>query len=208
LEETQNKNLNIKGLNPKLNYEIILTEDCLLLMEKIGNGNGKIAFWSTLFAITNLQMNKLKKTTILNFYDEEKNCEYQLKIKVDNILFFRDIIVKKMRSLKVKAESEKVMKGTKLYRRISEKEIKEMKINEIEKNTLELKERIEKGEINDYTVNTFSTLVGKAIEYFESMGNDKYIEYMGMMKTVLNNEKVIEFTINDEKERKESDKEM
>jgi hypothetical protein len=208
LEETQNKNLNIKGLNPKLNYEIILTEDCLLLMEKIGNGNGKIAFWSTLFAITNLQMNKLKKTTILNFYDEEKNCEYQLKIKVDNILFFRDIIVKKMRSLKVKAESEKVMKGTKLYRRISEKEIKEMKINEIEKNTLELKERIEKGEINDYTVNTFSTLVGKAIEYFESMGNDKYIEYMGMMKTVLNMEKVIEFTINDEKERKESDKEM
>ena len=87
---------------------------------------------------------------------------------------------------------------------MTEKEIKEMKINDIEKNTSELKERIEKGEITDYTVNTFTTLCGKAIEHFSMIGNDKYMEYVNMMKNVLQMEKVNKLTIDDEKEIKEN----
>ena len=203
VEENDKKNLFIKSLKPKANYQIILTEDCFLLFEKLDTGNGTIVFWSSLFAITDLQLNKCNKVTSINFYDEETNSEFQLKLKIDNILLFRDIIVKKMRTLKVKVESQKLIKGQQQLKRLSEKEIKLMKINDIEKNCKELKERITKGEISDYTVNTFTTLCGKAIEHFSMIGNDKYMEYVEMMKNVLNMEKVNKLTIDDEKEIKE-----
>ena len=203
VEENDKKNLFIKSLNTKANYELILTEDCFLLLEKLDTGNGKIVFWSSLFAITDLQLNKLNKITSINFYDEETNSEYQLKLKIENILLFRDSLVKKMRTLKVKVESQKLIKGQQQLKRLSEKEIKAMKINDIEKNTNELKERIIKGEITDYTVNTFTTLCGKAIEHFSMIGNDKYMEYVDMMKKVLQMEKVNKLTIDDEKEIKE-----
>ena len=206
VEENDKKNLFIKCLKPQANYQIILTEDCFLLFEKLDTGNGTIVFWSSLFSITDLQLNKCNKVTSINFYDEETNSEFQLKLKIDNILLFRDILVKKMRTLKVKVESQKLIKGQQQYKRISEKEIKLMKINDIEKNCKELKERITKGEITDYTVNTFTTLCGKAIEHFSMIGNDKYMEYVEMMKKVLQMEKVNKLTIDDEKEIKEHSK--
>ena len=134
VQEVDKKNLCIKSLNIDANYELILTEDCFLLIEKMDNGNGKIVFWSTLFAITDLQLNKLNKVTIMNFYDEDTNSEYQLKLKVDNILLFRDSLVKKMRSLRVKVESQKLIKGQQQFKRLYEKEIKDLKIDDIEKN--------------------------------------------------------------------------
>ena len=204
VEETDDKNQFIKSLNIKADYELILTEDCLLLLEIKEKGVGKIAFWSTLFAITYLQLNKLNKLISLYFYDEEKNVEYQLKLKLDGILLFRDSLVKKMKSLRVKVESQKLIKGQQQIKRLTEKEIKEMKIEDIEKNLTELKGRIDKGEISDYTVNTFTTLCGKAIEHFSKIGNDKYMEYVTMMKNVLQMEKVNKLTIDDEKEMKEN----
>ena len=141
-------------------------------------------------------MNKLNKLISLYFYDEEKNSEYQLKLKLENILLFRDSLVKKMRTLRVKVESQKLIKGQQQVKRLTEKEIKEMKINDIEKNTNELKERIEKGEITDYTVNTFTTLCGKAIEHFSMIGNDKYKEYVDMMKSgIIDPAKVVKTAI-------------
>ena len=194
-------------MNLKANYELILTEDCFLIFEKLDSGNGKIVFWSSLFAITDLQLNKRTKVTTINFYDEETNSDYQIKLKIENILLFRDSLVKKMRSLKVKVESQKLIKGQNQYKRLSEKEIKGLKINDIEKNAKELNERINKGEINDYNVKTFTTLCGKAIEYLSSKGDDKYIEYMEMMKNVLKLEGVDKLTKDDENEIKEfSDK--
>ena len=80
-----------------------------------------------------------------------------------------------------------------------------MKINDIEKNTKDLKERIIKGEITDYTVNTFTTLCGKAIEHFSMIGNDKYMEYVDMMKNILQMEKVNKLTIDNENEIKENE---
>ena len=204
MEENDNKSLFIKSLNTNANYVLILTEDCFLLLEKLDSGNGKIVFWSSLFAITDLQLNKLNKIVSINFYDEESNSEYQLKIKVDNILLFRDSLVKKMRSLKVKVESQKLIKGQQKLKRLTEKEIKAMKINDVEKNVNELKDRIIKGEITDYTVNTFTTLCGKAIEHFSMIGNTKYEDYVKMMREVLQMEKVNKLTIDDEKEIKEN----
>ncbi len=203
MEENDKKNMIIKSLNTKSNYVLILTEDCFLLLEKVDSWNGKIVFWSSLFSITNLQLNKSKKVTTINFYDDGNNSEYQLKLKVDNILLFRDSLVKKMRTLKVKVESQKLIKGQ-VLNRLSEKEIRSMKINDIEKNTKELNDRILKGEINDYTVNTFTTLCGKAIEHFSMIGNEKYMEYMEMMKNVLKLEAVDKLTKENENEIKEN----
>ena len=113
-----NDNKYIKSLNLKANHELILTEECFIIFEKMDSGNGKIVFWSSLFAITDLQLNKLKKMTTINFYDDELNSEYQLKLKIDNILLFRDSLVKKMRSLKVRVESQKLLKGQQLLQQV------------------------------------------------------------------------------------------
>ena len=106
-------------------------------------------------------------------------------------------------SIKFKVESQKLIKGQ-VLNRLSEKEIRSMKINDIEKNTKELNDRILKGEINDYTVNTFTTLCGKAIEHFSMIGNEKYMEYMEMMKNVLKLEAVDKLTKENENEIKEN----
>ena len=201
--ENDNKKKYIKSLNIKSNFVLILTEDCFLLLEKIDDWNGKIVFWSSLFSITDLQLNKSKKITTMNFYDDGANADYQIKLKVDNILLFRDSLVKKMRNLKVKVSSQKLIKGQTLNR-LTEKEIRSMKINDIEKNTKELRDRITKGEINDYTVNTFTTLCGKAIEHFSMLGNEKYMEYVEMMKNVLKLEEVDKLTKESENEIREN----
>ena len=186
------------------NYELILTEECFLLFEKLDSGNGKIVFWSTLFSLNDLQLNKLKKICTINFYDESTDTEYQIKLKIDNILLFRDSLVKKMRSLKVIVESEKLIKGqTQVLKRLTQKEIKAMKIDDIEKNIKELEERIFNGEINDYTVNTCSNLCGRAIEYFSEKGNLKFEEYMKKMKDVFSLEGVDKFTKKSENEIKD-----
>ena len=120
MEENDNKNLFIKSLKTKGSYQLILTEDCFLLIEKSDNDIGIIVFWSSLFAITDLQLNKCNKITSINFYDEETNNEYQIKLKIDNILLFRDSLVKKMRTLKVKVESQKLIKGQQQTKRLTE----------------------------------------------------------------------------------------
>ena len=198
----EKKNI-IKSLSLESDYQIILTEDCFLLLEKLEDGNGKIAFWSSLFAINDLQLNKANKKVSINFYDDENNVDFQLNLKIANILLFRDLLVKKMKTLKVKVDSQKLLKGQQKIKRLTAKEIKGMKIDDIEKNTKDLRDRISKGEINDYTVNTFTTLCGKAIEHFSMIGNEKYMDYVTMMKDVLNMEGVNQLTINNEKELNE-----
>ena len=198
----EKKNI-IRSLSMESDYQIILTEDCFLLLEKIEDGNGKIAFWSSLFAINDLQLNKANKKVSINFYDDENNVDFQLNLKIANILLFRDLLVKKMKTLKVKVDSQKLLKGQQKIKRLTAKEIKGMKIDDIEKNTKDLRDRISKGEINDYTVNTFTTLCGKAIEHFSMIGNEKYMDYVTMMKDVLNMEGVNQLTINNEKELNE-----
>ena len=175
------------------------------MFEKIEGGKGKIIFWSTLYAITDLQINKMDKIITINFYEESNMNEYRLRLYMENFLFFRDTLVKKMNSLKIKPESVKVSKSKGL-RRLSTKEINTMKIiNDIEKNAEELKERIEKGEINDYTVHTFTTLCNKAIEYYAERGNERHLIYLDMMKKILALDEVQKLTIENQKEEEKKE---
>lgn len=65
-----------------------------------------------------------------------------------------------------------------------------------------MKKLIDKGEIDEYTINTFSTLCGTAIEFLilseEQKDKDKQKQYLKMMEDVYKLEKVDEFKINDE----------
>ena len=93
---------------------------------------GKIIFWSTLFSITDMQINKDKKIIRLNFYSEEKGIEKQLKLTMENILFFREALVKRMSNLKIKIESNKLIKGQPYEKRLTPKDINKMNIKQIE----------------------------------------------------------------------------
>lgn len=185
-------------------YSLILSGDALIIFDKMETGNGKIIFWGSLYSITNLQINKMKKIVNLSFYDNDTTNEYDLQLKVENILFFRDTLVKKMGSLKVKSESTKLIKGQKVGRRLTAKEVDLMDIPNAEKHIKDLEGRIEKGEISDYTVKTFSTLCGKVIEHYSMVGNGKDMDYLMIMKKILNMEEVQKLTIEDLKEMNEA----
>ena len=174
----------------EIGFTLILCDDCLLLFQNFENDPsfGKIIFWSTLFSITDMQINKEKKIIRLNFYSEEKGIEKQLKLTMENILFFREALVKRMSNLKIKIESNKLIRGQICEKRLTSKDINKMKINEIEEYIQNLLRKIDRNEISYYVINTFSVLCGKAIEYYSAKGDDyldKNKQYLNTMKSVL-----------------------
>ena len=183
-------NLNSKITNDN-NYTIILSDDCFILFEnlEIAPNFGKIIFWSTLFSIIDIQINKEKKVIKINFYMDEKNIDKTLKLEIDNILFFRETIVKLMSNLNIKIESFKLTKGQQREKRISIKDINRMNIEQIEDNIKYLLQKINHNEINFYVVNTYSILCGKAIEYYSINDNEdnkkKSKEILIKMKEIL-----------------------
>lgn len=112
VKENDKKNLFFKRLRENAYYKLILTEEYFLLLVNLDNDIGKIVFWNSLLVITNLRLDIFKKVISINLYDQEIDSEYQIKLYVHNILLFRDSLVNKMRALKVKVESNKIIKGS------------------------------------------------------------------------------------------------
>ena len=167
-------------------YTMVLSEDALILFaKKDNNGLGSIVFWASLYSIAVLQINKMQKIVTLNFYNNETTAEYHLKLSIENILFFRDTLTKKMRSLSVRVETTKLAKGQKLDKRLTNRDIDQMNSDDMEKNVKDLERRIEGGEINDYTVQTFNRLCGKTIEYFSNIDSEQQWEYLEIMKKII-----------------------
>ena len=124
-----------------------------------------------------------------------------MHLNFEKILHFRDALVKKMRTLKIKNETSRVMKGQS-GNRFTKKEINSMKLEDIEKAVDDLEKRIRKGEINDYTVNTFSVLCGKAMEELSQIGSPNFEKYLRVMQEVLGLEEVKTFTEKSNEEMK------
>ena len=176
-------------------YTIIISDDCLILFENSENStSGKVIFWATLFSITDLQVNKVQKVASIGFYNDENISEKQFKFKIDNILFFREALIKRMTTLKIKIDAKKLVKGQPVEKKISEREINTMSINQIVNNINILKQKIDKNEVNYYLVNTFTILCGKAIEFYSAMNDDSHLTYLTMMKEVLSREYVQKIT--------------
>lgn len=169
---------------------LILSDDALLLFEIQEGSMGKLEFWSTLYAITDVQVNKMQKLASLNFYNDETMAEKSLKLRIDNILFFREALVKRMNNLKVKVESKKLIKGQMVEKRLSDREINTMDIPSAVKNIDFLVDKIKSGEANYYNVNTFMRLVGRAIEHYSSLNDEKNSYYLNLMKEILSREDV------------------
>lgn len=173
-----------------------MSEDAFVLFENFENNpnTGKINFWSTLYALTDLQVNKMQKLASISFYNDETFQEKQIKLKIDNILFFREALVKRMAALKVKIEAKKLIKGQQQEKRLTNREINTMNINQIVQNINLLKAKLDNNEINYYNVNTFTTLCGKAIEYYSAINDESHMIYLNLMKSILLREDVQKFT--------------
>lgn len=81
-------------------------------------------------------------------------------------------------------------------KRLTIKDMTRMKLADLEQNVKELKLSIDKGEIDEYTINTFTTLCGRTIEElnksFTDEDEEKQKVYVNMMKDILKLEKVDE----------------
>ena len=178
----------------KSNFLLIISDDCLILFKQIEpegeiNYYGKIVFWALLFSITDLQINKDKKVVRINFYDNDRDSEV-LRLKISNILYFKETLSKKMSNLKIKTEINKLVKGNYIENKITIRDINNMDIEKIEEYIKIFKHKIENDVINYYIVDTFSLLSGKAIEYYSKIKSDKQITFLTQMKTVLSRENV------------------
>ena len=170
----------------------------------MGNNQAKIVFWCNVLSIIDLQINKSQKVATINFYEDVENQDYRLKLIIDNIIIFRDTLVSRMNSLEIKVVSKMVDPMKKLKRRITFKDMSRMKLDDIEQNAKELKQKIEKGEVDNYTVNTFTTLCGKAIEELNRNNDEiKQFEFMNMMKNVLQMDQVSKLTEMEQKQKNE-----
>ena len=178
----------------KSNFLLIISDDCLVLFKQLEpegeiNYYGKIVFWALLFSITDLQINKDQKVVRINFYDNDRDSEV-LRLKFSNVLYLKETLIKKMSNLKIKSEINKLVKGNYIENKITNRDINNMDIEQIEEYINIFKHKIENDVINYYIVDTFSLLSGKAIEYYSKMKSDKQISFLMQMKTVLSRENV------------------
>ena len=186
-----------RQLSTNADYTIILSGDTFILFEYIlpQENKAKIVFWANILSITDMQIDKLNKTASINFFDDIANNDFHIKLLIENIIIFRDTLISKMNSLDIRVVSKMIEPNQQLKRRITLKDMTKMKLEEIEHEIKELKEIIEKGEVDSYTVNTFTTLCGKAIEELSKNNDDvRQLEYMNMMKNVLQMEPVRKLT--------------
>ncbi len=188
-------------------FTLIISDDCFLLIKNFQNEKkdeqtyGKIVFWSSLFAITDLQINKERKAVRIHFYSNDKQ-EEQLRLIIQNVLFFKETLIKKMSNLKTEVEINKLMRGKYIENKVSIRDINKMNIEQIEDGVYYFAKKIENNEINFYIVDTFNALCSKVIEYYAKYDNIKQMEYIIKMKDILQNEKVKEILTQNKNKKK------
>lgn len=173
--------------------------------KKVSTTNiGILVFWASFYSITDIQINKIDKNVNFTFYNDEENSELHLILVIENILLFRDTLVKKMSRLMIKSETTKIMKGQNQEKRLNAKDINAMTIQEIEKNIELFKDQFEKGNISSYSVNTFTTLCGKAIEYHSFHEDGKDITFLFIMQEILKKAEILKLMEDDRTELKKA----
>ena len=188
-------------------FTLIISDDCFLLIKNFQNEKkdeqtyGKIVFWSSIFAITDLQINKERKAVRIHFYSNDKQ-EEQLRLIIQNVLFFKETLIKKMSNLKTEVEINKLMRGKYIENKVSIRDINKMNIEQIEDGVYYFAKKIENNEINFYIVDTFNALCSKVIEYYAKYDNIKQMEYIIKMKDILQNEKVKEILTQNKNKKK------
>ena len=177
-------------------FSLIISDDAFLLFRNFQNEKkelkfGKIVFWSTIFAINDMQINKERKAVRINFFSNDRK-EERLKLIIENILFFKETLLKKMKNLKSEVETQKLIKGKYIENKIGMKDINNMSLEQIEEGVKFFQKKIKNNEINFYVVDTFNFLSSKCIEYYSKADAKKQMEYVMQLKDILQNPKVQE----------------
>ena len=178
-------------------FTIIISDDCFVLFKNFPNEKkddlsfGKVVFWSSIFAITDLQINKERKVVRLHFYSNDKQ-EEQLRLIIENILFFKETLIKKLSNFKTEVEIKKLIKGKYIENKINIRNINNLNMEQIEDGIFYFEKKLRGDEINFYIVDTFNFLCSKAIEYYSKVDGIKQMEYIIKMKDILQKEKLKE----------------
>ena len=191
-------------------FTLIVSDDAFVLFKNFENEKkelkfGKIVFWSTIFAINDMQINKERKAVRINFFSNDKK-EERLRLIIENALFFKETILKKMKNLKCEVETKKLIKGKYVENKIGMKDINNMSLEQIEEGIQFFQKKIESNEINFYIVDTYNFLSSKCIEYYSKVDAKKQLEYVMKLKTVLQNPKVQEILTQNKNKKKEGEK--
>jgi hypothetical protein len=191
-------------------FTLIVSDDAFVLFKNFENEKkelkfGKIVFWSTIFAINDMQINKERKAVRINFFSNDKK-EERLRLIIENALFFKETILKKMKNLKCEVEIQKLIKGKYVENKIGMKDINNMSLEQIEEGIQFFQKKIESNEINFYIVDTYNFLSSKCIEYYSKVDAKKQLEYVMKLKTVLQNPKVQEILTQNKNKKKEGEK--
>ena len=194
----------------KGDFSLIISDDVFLLFKNFENEKkelkfGKIVFWSTIFAINDMQINKERKAVRINFFSNDKS-EERLRLIIENVLFFKETLLKKMKNLKCEVETQKLIKGKYIENKIGIKDINNMSLEQIEEGVKFFQKKIKNNEINFYVVDTFNFLSSKCIEYYSKVDAKKQLEYVMQLKEVLQKPKVQEILTKNKNKNKESGK--
>ena len=192
----------------KGDFSLIISDDVFLLFKNFENEKnelkfGKIVFWSTIFAINDMQINKERKAVRINFFSNDKS-EERLRLIIENVLFFKETLLKKMKNLKCEVETQKLIKGKYIENKIGMKDINNMSLEQIEEGVKFFQKKIKNNEINFYVVDTFNFLSSKCIEYYSKVDAKKQLEYVMQLKEVLQKPKVQEILTKNKNKNKES----
>ena len=191
-------------------FSLVISDDVFLLFKNFENEKkelkfGKIVFWSTIFAINDMQINKERKAVRINFFSNDKS-EERLRLIIGNVLFFKETLLKKMKNLKCEVESQKLIKGKYIENKIGMKDINNMSLEQIEEGVKFFQKKIENNEINFYVVDTFNFLSSKCIEYYSKVDAKKQMEYVIQLKDILQKPKVQEILKQNKNKKKEGEK--
>ena len=194
----------------KGDFSLIISDDVFLLFKNFENEKkelkfGKIVFWSSIFAINDMQINKERKAVRINFFSNDRR-EERLRLIIENVLFFKETLLKKMKNLKCEVETQKLIKGKYIENKIGMKDINNMSLEQIEEGVKFFQKKIQNNEINFYVVDTFNFLSSKCIEYYSKVDAKKQLEYVMQLKDVLQKPKVQEILTKNKNKNKESGK--
>lgn len=169
---------------------LILSSDVLILFElsEVNLNLGTVVFYSSLYAIIDVLINKQKKIVKVTFSKTEYSNDLILKLKIENVLYFREILLQRMDNLKILSElKNNCCNGILSKKRLLSKDIKDMKTESIIKNVHELTDSIKAGDKSFYNIHTFTELCTKVIEHYSKLDNNLYVKYLDLLKTIVSN---------------------
>ena len=119
-----------------------------------------------MYAISDIQIIQSLKSATINFFNNKSNKDFSLKLFIENTILFRDILITRMKALNIKISVKIIDSNSenKEKKRLTLKDMSKMKLADLENNINNMKKLIDKGEINECTINTFSSLCDKTFE--------------------------------------------